>query len=62
VQIKPDEDTPMESSPIPSSLPVPESEQEVEQISTTSVTLVKEENFEGNFAGHGELDNINANS
>lgn len=48
------EDTLMESSPIPSSLPVSESEQEVEQIPTTSVTLVKEENFEGIFADYGD--------
>ena len=62
VHIKMDEDTPMESSPMPSSLPVPESEQEVEQTPTTSVTLVKEENFEGIFADYGDWINIDANT
>lgn len=54
VHIKNEEDMPMESSPIPSSLPVSESEQEVEQIPTTSVTLVKEENLEGKFANYSD--------
>lgn len=54
VHTKREEDTPMESSPMPSSLPMPESEQEVEQISTTSITLVNEENFEGIFTGYGD--------
>ena len=49
VHTKDGEDTSMESSSIPSSLPVSESEQEVKQIPTTFVTLVREENFEGMF-------------
>jgi len=54
VHTKGGEDVSMESSSIPSSLPVSESEQEVEQIQTTSVTLVREENFEGIFVDCGD--------
>jgi len=48
------EDISMKSSPLPSSLPVSESGHEVEQIPTTTVTLVKEENLEGMFVDYDD--------
>jgi len=49
VHTKSEEDTSMESSSMPSSLPMSESQQEAGHILTTCVTLVREENLEGIF-------------